>query len=106
VGRGGAGNFYDSATAASNQQEKAEAEQINTAVNASLSRDRAGLVGRGGLGNWRDNTTAATQDQESQRKKKEKLEAKILQDVEARLAMPQPTYRQRDRDAEGPLLDS
>lgn len=102
-GRGGAGNFYDaSATdaAAAQQQEEekeAELEELTRVVTASIQRPHLSgrLSGRGGAGNYNDNAARSAQhrlDPEQQRKMIEDLNARVLQDVEAGLAMPRPAY--------------
>ncbi|KAJ4414409.1 hypothetical protein N0V85_003164 [Neurospora sp. IMI 360204] len=102
-GRGGAGNFYDaSATdpAAAQQQEEekeAELEEMTRVVTASVQRPNPSgrLSGRGGAGNYSDNAARSAQhrmDPEQQRKMMEDLNARVLQDVEAGLAMPRPAY--------------
>lgn len=101
-GRGGAGNFYDAsatdAVAAAQQEEKeAELEELTRVVTASIQRPNLSgrLSGRGGAGNYSDNAARSAQqrmDPEQQRKMIEDLNARVLQDVEAGLAMPRPAY--------------
>lgn len=102
-GRGGAGNFYDaSATdaAAAQQQEEekeAELEELTRVVTASIQRPNLSgrLSGRGGAGNYSDNAARSAQnrmDPEQQRKMIEDLNERVLQDVEAGLAIPRPAY--------------
>ncbi|KAK3948889.1 hypothetical protein QBC32DRAFT_46857 [Pseudoneurospora amorphoporcata] len=102
-GRGGAGNFYDAsatdAAAAAQQEEEKEAEleELTRVVTASIQRPNLSgrLSGRGGAGNYSDNAARSAQhrmDPEQQRKMIEDLNARVLQDVEAGLAMPRPAY--------------
>jgi hypothetical protein len=100
-GRGGAGNFVDPSTAdEARRQEREETERTKAAVTRNVAKPKAGLSGRGGMGNWSGDVTAldATAAQEEERKKREELEAKIMQDVEAVLPMPPPAYHHQGRD--------
>lgn len=98
-GRGGAGNFYDPALAAeSRQMEKQEGERIKAAVDANLAKPRAGLSGRGGMGNWADKSALTAQAEQEEKKKREDIEARIMQDVAAGLAMPAPAYHHQGRE--------
>ncbi len=96
AGRGGAGNFHDTDTVAEVLEKEEEAQRARAALAASSAKPKAGLSGRGGLGNWTDNSQEAEEDE---RKKKQAMEARILQDVELGLAMPARTYHVHDRDA-------
>ena len=100
AGRGGAGNFYGAEAAAADKVDKdAEARKTAAAAAASIAKPRAGLGGRGGAGNWRDapvNDGAAPGD----KARAAAIQARVVQDVEAGLAMPPRTYHQHDRDVE------
>jgi hypothetical protein len=52
------------------------------------------------MGNWSSDVTAldTAAAQEEERKKRDELEAKIKQDVEAVLPMPPPAYHHQGRD--------
>lgn len=91
AGRGGAGNFYETSTKAQQlETERDVAEKIRVA--AAKQGHKHGLTGRGGMGNWTD--TADTQAfDEDEEKRRHDLEAKVLQDVEAGLKMPTPSYQ-------------
>lgn len=95
AGRGGAGNFYDSTTLPDAKDREDAAEKTRLAVNASINKPKAGHAGRGGAGNWAPTTT---EHDEGERKRREDLEAKILQDVELGLPMPPKTYQTHDRN--------
>ncbi|EAQ89168.1 predicted protein [Chaetomium globosum CBS 148.51] len=112
AGRGGAGNFTFSPSAATNevtgaptssadaaaqkQQEKEEADRAkaNAAVVASLAaKSRAGgLSGRGGAGNWSFGGGGREEEEAEVRRREEELERKILRDVEVGLAPPAKAY--------------
>ena len=103
AGRGGAGNFYDQETAAEAiRKEKHEADKTKEVVGSNLTaKPRAGLSGRGGAGNWTDSSASrAAEALEEERKKAREVDSKVMQDVEAGLAMPPPIYHQRDRETE------
>jgi hypothetical protein len=69
-------------------------------VAASNAKPRAaGLSGRGGAGNWSESATDPRAEQR-ETQKAAAIEAKVIQDVEAGLAMPPRTYHQHDRDME------
>ncbi|CAK7263870.1 hypothetical protein SEPCBS119000_000719 [Sporothrix epigloea] len=109
-GRGGAGNFYDSAAVAAAQRDEAiEAARVQATtttapvpasvdspavVVASAIRPRPGLSGRGGAGNWAASAAAAAEHDEKQLRKQAAMEAQIEQDVEAGLPLPPKTYHQ------------
>ncbi|KIH92213.1 hypothetical protein SPBR_03198 [Sporothrix brasiliensis 5110] len=117
-GRGGAGNFYDSAAvAAAERDEAVEAARVQATttkstvpasadspalVTPSSARPRPGLSGRGGAGNWAASAAAAADLEEEQKRKEAAIAAQIQQDVEAGLAMPPKAYHQtpvtRDRE--------
>lgn len=93
-GRGGAGNFPDPGAAAA----AAEGGGGDAVDSARVTRPaKTGLSGRGGAGNWTDDTA---QDELTERRRREDLESRILQDVGAGLAMPPPAYHQPDRGGE------
>ncbi|KAH8880734.1 hypothetical protein GQ53DRAFT_788507 [Thozetella sp. PMI_491] len=101
AGRGGAGNFYDRATAAdSTEQEKEVAEKAKAAIATNLAaKGRVGATGRGGMGNfWADSAVHDAQVRQEEQKKAQEIAAKTLQDVEAGLAPPPRAYQQHDRD--------
>ncbi|KAI4865881.1 hypothetical protein F4820DRAFT_277723 [Hypoxylon rubiginosum] len=96
TGRGGAGNFVDPVTAAASSPSSPPASPSSTATPAPATVARSGLSGRGGAGNW---TTVpgegedgggggAVYDPEQERKRREALDAHILQDI--RDSLPQP----------------
>ncbi|SPO00521.1 uncharacterized protein DNG_03269 [Cephalotrichum gorgonifer] len=87
VGRGGAGNFHDSANLPEESREEV-AERTGTAVAAPSAR-RSGLTGRGGVGNWSDSATAP---QDPDARKKEELANKVVRNVDAELPMPPKIY--------------
>ncbi|CAK7239256.1 MAG: hypothetical protein STHCBS139747_000685 [Sporothrix thermara] len=109
-GRGGAGNFYDSAAVAAAERDEAiEAARVQATttaasvpasadapavVTSSSARPRPGLSGRGGAGNWAASAAAAAEQEEAQRRKEEAIAAQIEHDVEAGLPMPPKTYHQ------------
>ncbi|CAK7202645.1 hypothetical protein SEUCBS139899_005371 [Sporothrix eucalyptigena] len=109
-GRGGAGNFYDSAAVeAAERDEAIEAARVQATtttaatpasidapavVTPSSARPRPGLSGRGGAGNWAASAAAAAEQEEEQRRKEAAIAAQIEQDVEAGLPMPPKTYHQ------------
>ena len=103
AGRGGAGNFYDQETAAEAiRKEKHEADKTKEVVESNLTaKPRAGLSGRGGAGNWADSSAArAAEAREEERKKAQEVDDKVMQAVEAGLAMPPPIHHQRDRETD------
>ncbi|KAL1899409.1 hypothetical protein Sste5346_002805 [Sporothrix stenoceras] len=109
-GRGGAGNFYDSAAvAAAERDEAVEAARVQATttkttippsvdapavVTSSSARPKPGLSGRGGAGNWAASAAAAAELEEEQKRKEAAIAAQIQQDVEAGLPMPPKTYHQ------------
>ncbi|CAK7230218.1 hypothetical protein SCUCBS95973_007499 [Sporothrix curviconia] len=109
-GRGGAGNFYDTAAVAAAERDEAiEAARVQATttplchpataespavVTPSSARPRPGLSGRGGAGNWAASAAAAAEQDEEQRRKEAAMAAQIEQDVEAGLPMPPKTYHQ------------
>lgn len=106
VGRGGAGNYYDAATAAAGRQQEA----VGTANAVAHTSTHHVLSGRGGAGNWvgpdLSQSQAPAQDGPThEQQRRATLEAQILQDVEAGLAMPAPAYHtQATRDSKkGPV---
>ena len=98
-GRGGAGNFPGPEAAAAEGGGGNAVERAGAAVDgARVTRPaKTGLSGRGGAGNWTDDTA---QDELTERRRREDLESRILQDVGAGLAMPPPAYHQPDRSGE------
>jgi hypothetical protein len=52
------------------------------------------------MGNWSDSTAQAEQREEEERKRKEDIEAQILQDVDAGLAPPPAVYHHQGREQE------
>lgn len=96
-GRGGAGNFPNPGADAAEREGDA-VEHAKAVASARVTRPaKTGLSGRGGAGNWTDDTA---QDELTERRRKEDLESRILQDVGAGLAMPPPAYHQPDRGGE------
>ncbi|TDZ24248.1 hypothetical protein Cob_v003031 [Colletotrichum orbiculare MAFF 240422] len=94
AGRGGAGNFHETASLPDAKQQEEAAGKTQAAVNASLarsSRSGGGASGRGGAGNYGESAVpgAETTDEDV---RKEALEKKIIEDVEAGLPMPPKTY--------------
>ncbi len=57
-------------------------------------KSRAGLTGRGGVGNWSDSAAQTQEALQEERRKAQDLDAKVLQEVEAGLAMPARVYNQ------------
>ncbi|KAM0334298.1 hypothetical protein ACHAQA_001321 [Verticillium albo-atrum] len=99
-GRGGAGNFHDPATLPAAREQEDAADKTRTAVNASLARaSNRGYSGRGGAGNWTTKEEAAAKGEEEVRKVEE-LERKVVEDVEAGLAMP-PRAHAREKNGKG-----
>ncbi|KAF5501028.1 hypothetical protein CGCS363_v006638 [Colletotrichum siamense] len=92
AGRGGAGNFYDHSSLPDTKQQEEAAGKTQAAVNASLARSARGATGRGGAGNYGDSTVPGSETAEDEVKRKEALEKKIIEDVEAGLPMPPKTY--------------
>ena len=98
AGRGGAGNFRDAANVPEEPREHV-AGRAGTAVAAS-SAGRSGLTGRGGVGNW--SGIAAAQKSEEV-KKEEELAVRVVQNVNAELAMPPKIYTPLLKDDGRPL---
>ncbi|KAI0386087.1 hypothetical protein F5Y04DRAFT_115702 [Hypomontagnella monticulosa] len=87
-GRGGAGNFVDPTSVV-----QGPASPTSTSPSTSQphqSSRNAGLSGRGGAGNWSEQKEGegAPYDAEQERKRREALDAHILQDI--RDSLPQP----------------
>ncbi|KAI1458340.1 hypothetical protein F4805DRAFT_145993 [Annulohypoxylon moriforme] len=103
-GRGGAGNFVDVPPSASSISPNPTAtidtstvsapSSPNSSINASHPQAyaqppaRSGLSGRGGAGNWVSTDSDTAYDPEQERKRREALDAHILQDI--RESLPQP----------------
>ncbi|KAM0286279.1 hypothetical protein ACHAQH_001009 [Verticillium albo-atrum] len=99
-GRGGAGNFHDPATLPAAREQEVAADRTRAAVNASIARAaNKGYSGRGGAGNWTSKEAEAAKGEEEVRKVEE-LERKIVEDVEAGLAMP-PRAHAREKNSKG-----
>ncbi|KAL0931863.1 uncharacterized protein CTRU02_212816 [Colletotrichum truncatum] len=92
AGRGGAGNFHDSSSLPDAKQQQEVAGKTRAAVNASLARSTRGASGRGGAGNYGDSTVPGSDTTDEEVRRKEALEKKIIEDVEAELPMPPKTY--------------
>jgi hypothetical protein len=80
----------------------AEQQQKQAPVQVRIvpkSKPTAGYSGRGGAGNWSAAAAAAAAQREREEiERKEKLvDAKVLEDVDLGLAMPQPAYQLQDR---------
>ncbi|KAI1772356.1 hypothetical protein F4818DRAFT_425698 [Hypoxylon cercidicola] len=90
TGRGGAGNFVDPASApAPPSSSSAPASPSSTArAAAATAVARSGHSGRGGAGNWTTEEGGGAYDAEQERKRREALDAHILQDI--RNSLPQP----------------
>ncbi|KAI1854599.1 hypothetical protein JX266_000717 [Neoarthrinium moseri] len=117
TGRGGAGNYVDSSTAAAasagiSSQAQARPATVHTTGNQSFAqpttgsgnttaggpvfststerppRTGGGLTGRGGAGNWTADESQRVFDEEQDRKRREALDAKVFDDVRAGLQEP------------------
>lgn len=100
AGRGGAGNFVDSATRTeAERQERERAEQAKVRIQASLSKSKPVVIGRGGAGNWNDSAAKSTQkaEEEEEHRKADAVRARVLEDVEAGLQPPAPVHHQPER---------
>ncbi|KAF6837337.1 hypothetical protein CPLU01_03201 [Colletotrichum plurivorum] len=93
AGRGGAGNFHDTSSLPNAKQQEEAADKTRAAVSASLARSSRGASGRGGAGNYGDAAVPGSDLGEDDVKRKEALEKKIIEDVEAGLAMPPKAYQ-------------
>ncbi|GKT53239.1 hypothetical protein ColTof4_13348 [Colletotrichum tofieldiae] len=98
AGRGGAGNFHDASSLPSAKQQEEVAGKTRAAVSASLARSARGASGRGGAGNYGDGAGEATAEEEA--KRKQALERKIIEDVEAGLPMPPRAYQHNTKKDE------
>ncbi|KAI1213226.1 uncharacterized protein F4807DRAFT_410201 [Annulohypoxylon truncatum] len=96
-GRGGAGNFVDvppsisATTDASTTSAPSSPGSSTSTPNPQSSTQppaRSGLSGRGGAGNWVTTDPETAYDPEQERKRREALDAHILQDI--RESLPQP----------------
>jgi len=100
AGRGGAGNFHDSADvqAARERDEAADRERARARAAAApaagpATTSRAKMGGRGGMGNWVDNAAERALEEQEEQRRRDELEAKVLLDVESGLAPPPKAYR-------------
>jgi hypothetical protein len=104
-GRGGAGNYVDTADLPAAQDQEALASQTAAALNDSRRSQflRGGLSGRGGAGNWK---SAEEQEAEKRRLqdgqdreegKLEEVERKVMEAVERQLKMPEKVHRASDK---------
>ncbi|EFQ27194.1 hypothetical protein CGRA01v4_07446 [Colletotrichum graminicola] len=96
VGRGGAGNFHDPSSLPDAKQQEEAADKTRAAVSASLSRSARGASGRGGAGNYGDSSVpggGGGETAEDEAERKQALERKIIEDVEAGLPMPPRAYQ-------------
>ncbi|KDN60588.1 hypothetical protein CSUB01_02087 [Colletotrichum sublineola] len=101
AGRGGAGNFHDPASLPDAKQQEEAAGKTRAAVSASLARSSArGASGRGGAGNYGDASVPGGETAEDEAKRKQALERKIIEDVEAGLPMPPRAYQQTTKKDE------
>lgn len=90
AGRGGAGNYYDSAT--KEEQDAADLENAERAKTAAVRGiHKYGMVGRGGAGNWADQASKDAVEEDEDRRR-EAIEAKAAKDVDASLQAPSPVH--------------
>ncbi|GJC86468.1 hypothetical protein ColLi_09306 [Colletotrichum liriopes] len=94
----GAGNFHDASSLPSAKQQEEVAGKTRAAVSASLARSARGASGRGGAGNYGDGAGETTAEEEA--KRKQALERKIIEDVEAGLPMPPRAYQHNTKKDE------
>lgn len=78
-----------------------DSRRTNTALAAGGAKpSRTGLSGRGGAGNWSESPAQAQQREEEEAKRREDLEAQILQHVDAGLPPPPAAYHHQGREQE------
>ncbi|KAI8966361.1 hypothetical protein F5Y11DRAFT_190348 [Daldinia sp. FL1419] len=89
-GRGGAGNFVDPSVATTISTAQAAKPQNQSHLRSPPASPRRGGAssGRGGAGNWTSEHGDEPYDREQERKRREALDAHILQDI--RNSLPQP----------------
>ncbi|KAI2624039.1 hypothetical protein GGS26DRAFT_593558 [Hypomontagnella submonticulosa] len=89
-GRGGAGNFVDPTNVVQGPASPTPTSPTAGAPKQHQPSRSAGLSGRGGAGNWTEQKggEGAPYDAEQERKRREALDAHILQDI--RDSLPQP----------------
>ncbi|KAK1992925.1 hypothetical protein LX36DRAFT_674219 [Colletotrichum falcatum] len=92
-GRGGAGNFHDPSSLPDAKQQEDAAGKTQAAVSASLARSARGASGRGGAGNYGDSSVPGGEAAGDELRRKQALEKKIIEDVEAGLPMPPRAYQ-------------
>ncbi|TQN66858.1 hypothetical protein CSHISOI_08562 [Colletotrichum shisoi] len=101
AGRGGAGNFHDASSLPDAKHQEEVAGKTRAAVSASLARSSRGASGRGGAGNYGETSVpGGTETAEGEAKRKEALERKIIEDVEAGLPMPPRAYQHTSKKDE------
>ncbi|KAI1384565.1 uncharacterized protein F4822DRAFT_366940 [Hypoxylon trugodes] len=88
-GRGGAGNFVESPASPTATATISPTTPTTTTSPSTQQAPRAGLSGRGGAGNWTLTESEEPYDREQERKRREALDAHILQDI--RESLPQPS---------------
>ncbi|KXH66021.1 hypothetical protein CSAL01_09599 [Colletotrichum salicis] len=100
AGRGGSGNYVDPTSLPGTKQQEELASKTQAAVNASIARSAArGASGRGGAGNYTGSVPGAEATEEEV-KRKEALEKKIIEDVEAGLPMPPKAFHHTTKKEE------
>lgn len=104
AGRGGAGNFRTPPSASEAARDAAElAEKVHQAAEAKRAGPHASgaLSGRGGAGNWAAGAAAREEEErlsaQETAARDEAIKAKIAEEVEKKLAMPQKTYHAGER---------
>lgn len=102
AGRGGSGNYVDPTSLPGTKQQEELASKTQAAVNASIARSAArGASGRGGAGNYTGSVVpGAEATEEEEVKRKEALEKKIIEDVEAGLPMPPKAFHHTTKKEE------
>ncbi|KAK1702676.1 hypothetical protein BDP67DRAFT_550273 [Colletotrichum lupini] len=102
AGRGGSGNYVDPTSLPGTKQQEELASKTQAAVNASIARSAArGASGRGGAGNYTGGVVpGAEASEEEEVKRKEALEKKIIEDVEAGLPMPPKAFHHTTKKEE------
>ncbi|OHE94656.1 hypothetical protein CORC01_10057 [Colletotrichum orchidophilum] len=99
AGRGGSGNYVDPSSLPGAKQQEELASKTQAAVSASIARSARGASGRGGAGNYTGSLPDAEATDEEV-KRKEALEKKIIEDVEAGLPMPPKAYQHTTKKEE------
>ena len=96
AGRGGAGNYTESSSAAA-EHEQSVAQETAQAVKKHKPSSAGAYAGRGGAGNWKEKGKRSEGEDDGETSRLEEMERKAKEVVDQGLKMPEKVVMAKDK---------